>query len=353
MAAKQGRTQNIARVLVKEVNWLGDVVMSLPALKAVRRAFPRAHLAVFIKRELASFFDGARWIDEVISYTFAGGLRGLNDRRHIVAALRARHFDLALLFPNSLDAALWPALARIPRRAGVVSDGRGLLLTHRATLTSETLRMHQVHSYLRLVRDTLCVDGHAGDCALDVCESHRETMRAWLAGHRKRPRGRLIALAPAAAYGPAKEWPPASYTTLVDLLSTRYGVECVLIGSPDERSKCDAIAAASHAGALIAAGETNVGEAIALLSLCDGFAGNDSGSMHIAGALGIPTIGLFGSTNPERTGPLGPKTTVVYRPLDCSPCLQRTCRFGHYNCLTAIAPGDVAAALSALGALPS
>ena len=137
---------------------------------------------------------------------------------------------------------------------------------------------------------------------------------------------------------------------LIDLLAQRDDAECVLVGSAGERRKCEEVVAASKAGALIAAGETSVGELLALLSLCDGFAGNDSGSMHVAGALGIPTVGLFGSTNPERTGPLGPKTTVVYHRIECSPCLQRTCRFGHYNCLTQIAAEEVAHALHELGA---
>src|SRR3954464_6767419 len=107
------------RVLVKEVNWLGDIVMSLPALRAVRAAFPKAHLSVLIKQELASFFEGAGWIDEIIPYRIRKGLlRGLADRGKMAADLRRKKFDLAILFPNSFDSALWPFLARIPQRAG-------------------------------------------------------------------------------------------------------------------------------------------------------------------------------------------------------------------------------------------
>ncbi len=339
-----------SRVLVKEVNWLGDVVMSLPALKAVRRAFPHARLSVLIKRELASFFDGTTWIDEVIPYTVTTGLRGLVDRCKIVAALRARHFDLAVLFPKSFDAALWPALARIPHRAGVASDARGWLLTCKTTLGPEILERHQVHSYLQMLRNTLRVEGDARDYVPEVSELHRSTMRAWLNARRHRPAGRLIALAPAAAYGPAKEWPSVSYALLIDVLADRYGAEAVLVGSPHERGKCEAVATVSRAGALVAAAETSVGEAMALLSLCDGFAGNDSGSMHVAGALGIPTVGLYGSTRPERTGPLGTRTRVIYHPIECSPCLEHTCRFGHYNCLTQITAEEVLHALEELGA---
>ena len=338
------------RVLVKEVNWLGDVVMSLPALKAMRRALPRAHLAVLVKRELASFFDGARWIDEVIPYAVAHGLRGLADRRRIVAQIRSRRFDTAILFPKSFEAAFWPALARVPRRAGLAAQGRGPLLTHKVRRVADSVEGLQVQQYLHLLRRSLGTDGSGDDCTPDVHEPHRTKMRAWLAARRRHPQRKLVALAAGAAFGPAKEWPAAHYAALIDLLAQRYGAECVLVGSAGERQKCEEVVAASKEGALLAAGETNVGELLALLSLCDGFAGNDSGSMHVAGALGIPTVGLYGSTNPERTGPLGPRTKVLYHRIECSPCLQRTCRFGHYNCLKQIATEEVAQALHDLGA---
>ncbi len=338
------------RVLVKEVNWLGDVVMSLPALRAVRRAWPRAHLAVLVKRELATFFDGSRWIDEVLPYTVARGLQGAVDRWRIVAQIRARRFDLAVLFPRSFESALWVTLARVPRRAGVVADARGLLLTHGTKLAGGAVEGHQVQRYLYLLRRVLGIDGNNDDYVPDIHEPHRLQMHAWLTARRRRPQARLVALAAGAAFGPAKEWPAAHYAALVDLFSQRYAAECVLVGSGSERRKCEEVVAASKSGALIAAGETSVGELLALLSLCDGFAGNDSGAMHVAGAIGIPTVGLFGSTDPARTGPLGPQARVLYHQIECSPCLQRTCRFGHYQCLQQISPEEVVKSLRDLGA---
>jgi len=339
------------RVLVKEVNWLGDVVMSLPALKAVRRAFPLAHVAVLVKRELAGFFDGSRWIDAVIPYDVARGLHGLADRRRIVSQIRARRFDLAILLPRSFEAAFWVTLARVPRRAGFVAQGRGSMLTHKATVSAGSLAGHQVHQYLHMLHQALDILGSPDDFTPDVHATHRSRMAAWLMSHRQRPGSKLFALAPGAAFGPAKEWPAAHYAGLIDALAQRHEAECVLVGSPSERHKCEEVVAASATGALIAAGETSVGELIALLSLCNGFAGNDSGSMHVAGALGIPTIGMYGSTDPERTGPLGARTTVLYRRIECSPCLQRTCRFGHYNCLRQIGVEEVVQALRDRGAL--
>jgi heptosyltransferase-2 len=337
------------RILVKELNWLGDVVMSLPALHALRRAFPQSKISVLIKRPLASFFDGADWLEEVIPYDVSPGLAGVGDRRRIVSQLRERYFDLAVLFPKSFEAAFWAAMAGVPRRIGFSTQGRRFLLTDRLPFGVELRRHHQIFDYLHLLRETLGIDGDAADCLPAVHGPHRDKMRGWLDSQRRR-NGRIVALAVAAAYGPAKEWPVDHYAALIDLLAERYDAECVLVGSGNEVAKCEQVVSASRQGGLVTAGQTSVGEAMALLSLCDGFVGNDSGSMHVAGALGIPTVGIYGSTNPQRTSPLGPLTKVLYDRIECSPCFERTCRFGHYDCLKRIEPERVVTALAQLGA---
>jgi heptosyltransferase-2 len=346
------------RILIKAVNWLGDIVMSLPAMRAIRHAFPQANLAVLIKNDLASFFDGADWIDEVIPYSItpysvAKVFRGFDDRRKIIAEIRARHFDLAILMPNSFESALWIRAAGIPMRAGFARDARGAMLTHKSTPPRDALEGHQVNYWLAMIRDTLGieaeVDAYIDDLAISPAPANLVRMRDWLASHRRHPSVPLIAIAPAAAYGPAKEWPAEKFALLIDRLFEKFGAECILIGAPSERAKCEAVAAVSSNGAIVAAGETSVGELIALLSLSSAFIGNDSGSMHLANALGIPTVGIFGSTNPIRTGPEGKNSRVIWHRLECSPCLACTCRYGHYNCLRQIEPKEVLEALESVG----
>ncbi len=323
--------------------------MTLPALHALRRAFPAAWLAVLVDSRLAAFFDGAGWLDEVIPLRRAGTWSAPVDAARSAARLGSGRFDLAVILPNSFVSALRVALARIPMRVGFARDGRGWMLTHRATPDRELMNRHQVHYWLGILKATLGVDGDPGQIAPEVDPGHLARMREWLAARRDLSPG-LVAVAPAAAYGPAKEWPQTYYAELLAALSER-GVQSVLVGGAGERAKCEAIAAAGGGGAVIAAGQTDAGELTALLSLCDGFAGNDSGASHVASALGIPTVAIFGSTSPQRTGPLGPKTTILYRGLACSPCLARTCRFGHYNCLREIEPRQVISALENLGAI--
>jgi heptosyltransferase II len=337
------------RILIKAVNWLGDLVMSLPAMRAVRRAFPEAQVAILVKQELAGFFDGESWIDEMIPYSVASGLGGLSDRLKIVGEVRSRRFDLAVLMPNSFESALWATAAGIPRRAGYALDARGAMLTHKSTPPHDALEGHQVLYWLAMLRETLGIAGDAADFAISPAAKHLATMREWLATHRRRPEAPLIAIAPAAAYGPAKEWPAAKFAAVVDALAEKPGAECVLIGAPSERAKCEEVASLSRRDVVVSAGETSIGELIALLSISSAFLGNDSGCMHLAGALGIPTVAIFGSTNPLRTGPAKANSRVIWHHLECSPCLARTCRFGHYNCLREVEPKEALEALSALG----
>jgi heptosyltransferase-2 len=195
------------------------------------------------------------------------------------------------------------------------------------------------------------VNIEASPSQLELSQRSVSRMRDWLARHRRNLDAPLIAISPAVAYGPAKQWPASRFAELMDLLDQVAGVECVLLGTALERLQCEEVAAKSRKRAIIAAGQTGVGELKALLSLCDGFAGNDSGIMHLAAAIGIPTVGIFGSTDPLRTGPVGANARVIHHPVVCSPCLKRTCRFGHYQCLQGVTSAEVAEALKQLGAL--
>ncbi|HEY2106396.1 MAG TPA: lipopolysaccharide heptosyltransferase II, partial [Candidatus Binataceae bacterium] len=320
----------------------------LPTLAALRKAFPAARLSVLVDHGLAAFFDGAGWIDEIIPLRRSKRFAPLELAR-VVGQLRARRFDLAVVLPNSFVSALRVTLAGIPSRAGLIRDRRGWMLTNRAPPDGAMMNGHQMHYWLGMLKATLDVDADLAPIAPEVAPLHLDRMRQWLAA-RRNACPKLVAIAPAAAYGPAKEWPPSYYAALISSLAER-GVQSVLVGGAGDAAGCEAIAAAAACGAIIAAGQTNIGELMALLSLCDGFAGNDSGAAHLASSLGVPTVAIFGSTAPQRTGPLGPRTTILYKGLPCSPCLARTCRFGHYRCLRDITPNEALAALENLGAL--
>ncbi len=348
--AQLAELDSAARVLVRETNWLGDIMISLPALRAVRRRFARGRLTVQVRANLAQIVRGLPWVDEVIPFRVRRGVAGIGDRRAAVREIRRRRFDLAILFPNSLDSALWPFLARIPRRLGYARDGRRVLLTDPVPVTRAILAQHQVHYYMNLLRP-LGVEDAAEDPELEVAAEAEAEADALLA---ELPSGGpIVVFAPGAAYGPAKEWPVVHYAELARRLVEKHDARIVLDGAPNERAKCLKLAArirelSNGAPLAVSAGRTSVAVLAALLKRCAAFVGNDSGAMHVAGVVGIPTVGIFGSTSPDHTSPLGSRTAVVRKPLPCSPCLQRTCRFGHYRCLTEVFPADVLARLEAL-----
>ena len=359
---------------MKAANWLGDVVMSQPALTALRKAFPEAYLAVLVRREIASILGGCGWINEVIPYSLGKGIRGLADRLRAVRRIREGRFDACVLFPNSFDSALWAMLARVPIRIGYIRDARGTLLTHGVKPSASIMQAHQSWYYLEMLRESLGVPvpppavrrelpegarflpgGGWGDGSIDLPHVElpvggREVaeMRAFLGGVRKRPGTPLVALAPGAAYGPAKRWPAARYAELAGAIWEEMGGEAVIVGAPSELAQAEEVRSLCRQPCIQAAGRTSAGELAALLSLCDGFVGNDSGAMHVAGAVGIPTVGIFGSTRCDRTAPLGPKVSLIYRRTECSPCMDRECRFGHCECLTRIEAAEVLKALKSL-----
>jgi heptosyltransferase-2 len=335
-----------ARILVKEVNWLGDLVMSLPALWAVRQTFPQAHLGVLVREELASFFSLLPWVDCVLSYRLRSRSRWLGSRWELVRNIQAGTWDVAVLFPRSFESALWMYLAKVPVRIGVIADARRWLLTHPIRVDMKHPGRHQSLGWLELVQKALGCGPPSESIPLVVPRTALpdSVAKEFPAGHP------FLVFAPGAAYGPAKQWPVESWRRLARSVVSR-GLGCVFVGTASERDLCDAIAQDLGRSAHVVAGATTLPELAQLLVHSRGYVGNDSGATHLAGLLGVPTVALFGSTNPVRTAPLGHRCQVLYDPPDCSPCLARTCRFGDNHCLRRISPEQVLEALAKLGSL--
>ncbi|GIW41764.1 MAG: ADP-heptose--LPS heptosyltransferase [Candidatus Binatia bacterium] len=327
-------------------NWLGDLVLSLPALRAIRRAWPRAHLAVLVREELASFFEGSRWIDSRLAYRIRPGSAGWRDRWAVVRRLARERFDLAVLFTDSFESALWAFAAGIPERVGFAADARRLLLTHAVRRTAGLRRSHRVEEPLFLLEKALGIVGNRADGAPDLSSEARARVERKLSALGWREGRFLLCLAPGAAYGPSKRWPADGFASVGRRFAERRGALCLVLGSPSDTEVCRFVAEGS--GGVSLAGETTVADLLAVLSLADLFVGNDSGAAHVAAALGTPTLTLFGSTDPRRTAPLGPSARFLWEPPPCSPCLARTCRYGHYECLRALSPREVVEAAEEL-----
>ena len=322
---------SVARLCVRATNWLGDAVMSLPALHAIREIFPQAHLAVIARPSVAGIYERESWVNEVIVYT--GG------RRDFARRLRARRFDAAILLQNAFDAALIAWMAGIPERIGYRRDGRGPLLT-RAIAVPEPgeIPRHERFYYLELLRRGGLLERfpECGSIRLDRIDEARAAGMAQLVelGIDAPP----IGISPGAAYGGAKRWPAERFVAAARLLQP---APVVVFGAPSEAPLCESVAS-QIPGARSLAGRTSLGQFIELAAACRVFLTNDSGAMHVASALGVPTVAVFGATDDTTTGPTGPLSRVVREHAECAPCLLRECPIDH-RCMTRVTPERVAA----------
>jgi heptosyltransferase-2 len=339
---------SVAKVLVRATNWLGDAVMSLPAVRAIRQVFPHASLAVVARPSVADLYAGETAIDEVIVYATANSLRA---KREFAAHLRERRFECAILLQNAFDAALMAWMARVPVRMGYKRDARGLLLTHAVPVPEPgEIPRHERFYYLELLRRAGLISRHDSvrwgvpGIQLDSIETARHAGTRRL--HALGLAGDVVGISPGAAYGNAKRWLPERFAETAARLGCAPASPVLVFGSSAERALCEQVAAGLrrlHVDSRNLAGETSLREFIELAAACRLFLTNDSGAMHVASALGVPTVAVFGATDDATTGPAGPHARVVRTHTACSPCLRRECPIDH-RCMTRVTTDMVTAA---------
>jgi heptosyltransferase-2 len=325
--------RKIRRLLVRSTNWIGDAVMTTPAVRAIRRNFPGVEICLLVKPWVAPVFAHCPHVDRLLIYDVAMRHRGGLGKLRLCRDLRKECFDAAILLQNAFEAALIALLSGIPIRIGFDSDGRRLLLTHPVRLTPAIKQEHQTGYYLRILEGVGLTVG-SRRLELHVGAEDRRRAAGQLVG--LPPGGPVVGLNPSATYGPAKQWPPNRYAALADALCRDFGARIVLFGGPADGPLGATIADMMQHPCLDLSAKTALGEAMALIEGCDLFVTNDSGLMHVAAALQVPVIAIFGSTNPVTTGPYSPRSRVVRTPLACSPCLKPQCPEGHLQCMVAV-----------------
>jgi heptosyltransferase-2 len=314
-----------SKILIRATNWVGDAVMSLPALRAIRERFPQARISIVAKPWVADLYSHESFADEIILYELKTSFR-------LGRELRSRKFDCAILLQNAFEAAWIAWLARIPTRIGYKRDGRQLLLTRAVDppLPGEIPR-HERFYYLELLRRAGLIDA--------LPES--DAIRLQAGSKAKSGAGRVIGVSPGAAYGTAKRWLPERFAEAAGALADARGASIALFGTKSERTLCEEVARMLNGRAVTNyAGETTLAQFIDLAAGCELFLTNDSGSMHIASALGVPTVAIFGATDDTTTGPTGSNSRVIRQPVDCSPCLLRQCPIDH-RCMTGVSAARV------------
>jgi heptosyltransferase-2 len=326
-------------ILIRGTNWIGDVVMTLPAIAAIRKTFPQAKISVLVKPWVAETFNLCPDVDEVIIYQRPGAHSGITGLFRLIKELRARKFDAAILLQNAIEAAIITLLAGIPIRAGYNSDARGLLLTHSVKRTKTTREIHQIHYYLEMVKSLGCKSADT-DAYLQLPDDYGSLANRLIQEHGIDNHKLFVGMAPGATYGAAKKWYPERFALVADRLSEDFSAEIILFGSKGDQDSADAVQRHAKQKLINVAGKTNLREAIALIARCRLFISNDSGLMHVAGALNISTIAIFGSTNPLTTSPPGNRSVVIHKNVSCAPCLKQTCPKS-FECMDQISAGEV------------
>ena len=312
------------RLLIRGTNWIGDAVMTLPAIAAVRETWPRTQISVLAKPWVAEVYRLSEDIDRIVIFEEPGRHTGFTGKMRLTTELKELCFDGAILLQNAIEAAIIARLAGIPVRAGYNSDGRGWLLTHSVRRTARIRRVHQVFYYLEMVKALGCRPAER-DVYLQAGDDYDILAETLFSRFGIAKNKTLIGIAPGAAYGPAKRWFPDRFAAVADRLIDQYDGQVLIFGSAGDAPSAAEVKKNSRNSLVDISGKTNLQEAIALIASCDLFISNDSGLMHVAGALGIPTVAIFGSTNPSATSPVGKNSVVVHHDVPCGPCLKPVC----------------------------
>jgi heptosyltransferase II len=330
----------IRRILVRGVNWVGDAVMTTPALAGIRQTFPGATITLLVKPWVAGVFAGNPHIDEILLYDSMGRHRGLAGLLRLAQDLRGHRFDLAVLLQNAFEAALLAFLAGIPHRIGYDTQGRGLLLST-AVIRDRSIRgLHHVDYYQALVGALGWIQGEGEPRVYPGGESEAQ---AWVLLERMGVKGEegLFAFNPGSTYGSAKRWPAERYAALADRLIEDLGVSVLLTGAAADGEVARAVQSSAHCAERILdlTGRTDIPVLAAVLKRCALFVTNDTGAMHVAAAVGVPVVAIFGPTDAAATSPVGRHVLIRHR-VPCSPCLLRECPIDH-RCMGGISVDDV------------
>lgn len=329
------------KILIRGTNWIGDAVMTIPALRELNRVFPDSHLTLYTRPWAEGIFRDADFVDEILTFekTKKHSLRELREEAQL---LRREKFDLAILLSNSFESALVTKLAHIPRRIGFNKDLRGLLLTDPIAVPEWKGRNHEVYYYLALaaeterrVLDRETVPSGDPDIRLDISTERHKDARKYLESAGADLSKPTIALGVGSTNSRAKRWPADRFAALSDRLQSEIQANVLIVGSPDETDVAATVMQAASKPIIDLSGKTSLAEITAILSVCGLFISNDMGLAHVAAATGTETIVIFGPTNDVTTRPFGSNATVVRHNVECSPCMLRDCPIDH-RCMTRV-----------------
>jgi heptosyltransferase II len=335
-------------LLIRATNWVGDAILSLPALRVTRARWPQARITLLARPAIADIYARENIADQILPYTARPGFGDWTTKWQAAQMLQRLECDTALLLTNSFESAAVVRLAGIPQRLGYYRDARGPLLTQAVPRPAPgSIPRFEAFYYLELLRQLGWLEQlpSVNDMVIRLDAAPAAAYVGSLRLTEMELTAPVIGVSPGAAYGTAKQYLPERFAEAAATIANKIGGQVAIFGAASERELCEGVAQQIRSRGLHAhnaAGETQMGEFIELAAACRLFLTNDSGAMHIASALGVPTVTVFGATDETATGPTGPLARIIREPVDCAPCLKRTCRVEGHPCMSRVPAGTVA-----------
>ena len=330
----RGTGTSMHKILVVAPSWVGDAMLMQPMLARLKRRYADCRIDVLAPPWTAGLLHGLPEVNQIITNPFPHGTLQLGQRYRLGRQLRATRYDQAIVLPNSLKSALVPFFARIPLRTGFVGESRyGLINDARRLDKSALPLMVERFAYLAEARDT-AIPRPLSAPRLAISGTQRDASLRKLKLGLHQP---VAVFCPGAEYGPAKRWPESYYAQLATRFQQQ-GYAVWLIGSGKDQAVAEQIKQLNGGACVNLCGQTDLADANALLSCATVVVSNDSGLMHLAAAQDKPMLALFGSSSPQFTPPLSTQARVVKIEIACSPCFQRVCPLGHFNCMMQLTP---------------
>ena len=326
-------------ILVRLPNWIGDVVMATPTLRALRVSFPTAHIVGLGKPWVAELLDGHPALDEIITHPFQTKSDGVRKKVSLLRKITEKKPARGLLFPNSYGSALLFYLAKIPKRVGYTTEARRTLLNR--GIKPPAAPLHQIDYFLGLMKGFSVDQIWDRSLYLPVSRKNRQEAQEFWKQRNLEPNETVVGLNPGAAWGVSKRWLPEYFARAGELFHQKLNARVVLFGGSEDVPLAEEIAAAMNAPSLAIAGQDNLRILPALISRCNLFITNDTGPMHIATSQNVPQIALFGPTDAQQTAYSFDNVKVLRLDLECAPCFQRTCPLVHHQCMVGITPQQV------------
>ncbi|MCF7806743.1 MAG: lipopolysaccharide heptosyltransferase II [Simkaniaceae bacterium] len=320
-------------------NWIGDLVMATPLLEDLRKAFPYAHITALCSESLKGLLENNPHLDTILTFKKEKNQFKKFFNHNLVRVLRAEKYDLGVVLPNSLSSAFWFFRAGVENIVGFSYPYRRFFFTHAVDVPSNIENEHLVSVYKALLA-RICIPPSHSVPQLYVSKEERASARDFIMSYGGNAEAKWIGINPGAAYGSAKCWLPERFEAVAQQL-IQQDPECQILFFGDEKSRemINGICRALPPQVINLAGKTTLRQMVALIAECSGFLTNDSGPMHVAAALKVPLLALFGSTSDVKTGPYQ-WGKVIHKRVSCAPCYKRVCPLD-FRCMKQIEVDEV------------